>query len=94
MTGRLVIVEWGTWSRAERDALRKRARALGADVELHVVDSPLAVLWERIERRGFEQRFGSRALTREDLDSYAALLERPEAVELALYDAALTAPPP
>jgi hypothetical protein len=28
-----VVIEWGTWSRSERDALRLRARELGAAVE-------------------------------------------------------------
>lgn len=39
--GQRVIVEWGTWGRAERDYLRERARALGGEVELHFVDAPL-----------------------------------------------------
>ena len=88
--GQRVIVEWGTWSRAERDELRERARALGAEVELHVLDEPVPVLWQRVERRAFEQRFGSRALTRADLESYAAVFERPAADELALYDPPLS----
>ena len=29
--GMVVIIEWGTWARAERDTLRLRARELGAD---------------------------------------------------------------
>lgn len=33
--GLTVIIEWGTWGRSERDALRLEARALGAAVELH-----------------------------------------------------------
>src|SRR5258708_21090100 len=33
--GLTVIIEWGTWGRSERDALRLGARALGAAVELH-----------------------------------------------------------
>ncbi len=84
--GQRVIVEWGTWGRAERDYLRERARALGAEVELHFVDAPLDVLWERVARRGLEQQYGSRALTREDMDTYAASFEPPDAAELALYD--------
>lgn len=81
-----VVVEWGTWARAERDYLRDRARALGANVELHFVGAPLDVLWERVERRGLEQQYGSRALTRADMDTYAASFEPPDASELALYD--------
>jgi predicted kinase len=33
--GHNVILEWGTWGKSERDALRTGARALGAAVELH-----------------------------------------------------------
>ena len=33
--GQIVIVEWGTWARSERDALPLAARELGAAVELH-----------------------------------------------------------
>jgi len=32
--GLTVIIEWGTWGRAERDTLRLEARRLGAAVEL------------------------------------------------------------
>src|SRR5215469_9072706 len=31
--GLTVIIEWGTWGRAERDTLRLRAREIGAAVE-------------------------------------------------------------
>ncbi len=33
--GSMVIIEWGSWGKSERDALRLGARALGAAVELH-----------------------------------------------------------
>ena len=85
--GQRVIVEWGTWSRAERDDLRKGARRLGAAAELHVVDAPVEALWERVRTRGFEQRHGSRPLTRQDLEAYAVMFEPPDDAELALYDA-------
>src|SRR5215472_8197689 len=31
--GQIVIIEWGTWGKSERDALRKGAREIGAEVE-------------------------------------------------------------
>jgi predicted kinase len=52
--GLLVIIEGGTWGRSERDALRLRARELGAAVELHYLFAPPNVLFERIQRRGLE----------------------------------------
>lgn len=85
--GHRVVVEWGTWGRAERDDLREGARRLGAVVELHVVDAPVEVLWERVRARAFEQEHsGGRALTRQALEECAEMFERPDEAELALYD--------
>src|SRR5215475_6160841 len=52
--GLTVIIEWGTWGRAERDTLRTGARALGAAVELHYLSASEDTLFERIQRRGME----------------------------------------
>lgn len=52
--GLTVIIEWGTWGRSERDALRLGARALGAAVQLHCLAAPVEVLFERIQRRAAE----------------------------------------
>ncbi|MGH9615079.1 MAG: AAA family ATPase, partial [Bryobacteraceae bacterium] len=52
--GLTVIIEWGTWARSERDALRLGARALGAAVELHYLSAPVEVLFDRLQRRGRE----------------------------------------
>lgn len=85
-TGSTVVVEWGTWARAERDELRRWARQVGAAVELHVLDEPIDVLWARVQVRDRERHVGHRALTRADLDTYATLFELPDAAERALYD--------
>jgi predicted kinase len=84
--GTTVIVEWGTWARSERDALRERARELGAAVELRFLDAPLEVLWARIRDRDMEGRLGHRAFTRADLEESTKFIERPDAEELALFD--------
>jgi predicted kinase len=81
-----VVIEWGTWGRDERDMLRERARALGAAVELHVLDAPVDVLWERVRERDMERRLGERAITRDELAEWSAAFQRPDAVELGLYD--------
>jgi predicted kinase len=52
--GLIVIIEWGTWARSERDTLRLGARALGAAVELRYVSAPAEVLFDRLQRRGRE----------------------------------------
>jgi predicted kinase len=81
--GQNVVIEWGTWGRSERDALRVVARAIGAAVELHFIDAPVEVLFERIRRRNRE----APAITLEDVTKWAESFERPSAEEMALFDA-------
>lgn len=80
--GQTVIIEWGTWGRCERDALRIGAKALGAAVELHYVWASVEVLFERIQRRGIEDP----PITREQVRQWADAFEVPTAEEMALYD--------
>jgi len=84
--GGTAIIEWGTWGRPERDALRARAREMGAAVELHVLDAPLDELWKRVRDRDAAVHPGRRALTLADLEVYARAFERPDEDELALFD--------
>jgi predicted kinase len=80
--GLTVIVEWGTWARSERDALRLRARELGAAVELHYLFAPEDVLWERIRKRGVENP----PFKREALSRWLNQFEIPSREEKSLYD--------
>jgi predicted kinase len=80
--GRCVVIEWGTWARSERDALRTAARALGAGVELHFLDAPVDVLFDRIRRRNAE----SPAISLQDIEKWAEIIERPSPEEMALFD--------
>lgn len=81
--GGTAIIEWGTWARSERDALRNGAHALGAKAELHFLDLHPTVLHERMTARGRENP----PMTLEQLQAYSAAIERPTREELALYDA-------
>ena len=81
-----VVIEWGVWSRRERDELREGARALGAGVELHYLEEPVEVLWERVRLRDREAHVGRRAMTRDDFVEWSAVFEAPGAEELALFD--------
>jgi predicted kinase len=85
--GLTVIVEWGTWGRGERDALRLGARALGAAVELHYLPAPVDTLLERIRRRAMEKP----PMTREHLLQWSETIEVPTPEEMALFDAPLIA---
>ena len=80
--GLTVIIEWGTWGRSERDALRIRARELGAAVELRYLEAPIDVLFERLQQRRMEDP----PMTREQLVHAAAVFQKPTAEEVLLYD--------
>jgi len=80
--GLTVIIEWGTWGRTERDALRLGARALGAAVELHYLSMPADVLFERIQRRGLEKP----PIERDALTRWAEIFQAPTPEEMALFD--------
>ena len=83
--GLVVIIEWGTWGRSERDALREGARKLGAAVELHYLTAPPEVLFERIERRGMENP----PIKRKDILRWAEMIEVPTQEEMDLFDPAI-----
>ncbi|MEZ5182280.1 MAG: LD-carboxypeptidase [Acidimicrobiales bacterium] len=85
-----VVLDFGLWSRAERDELRRRARALGVGIELHVLTPPVEELWRRVEARNDTEPWSTAPIARSDLEGWAAGFEAPDAVELARFDA----PPP
>ena len=80
--GHTVVIEWGTWARSERDALRMGAQAMGAKVELHFLDAPLPVLIGRLRERNGE----SPPITMDDLVRWDAQFERPCIEELSLFE--------
>jgi predicted kinase len=80
-----VIIEWGVWSKSERDALRLRARELGVSVELHYLSAPVEVLLDRVQRRRME----APPIKREQLLQWANAFQAPTAEELALFDRAV-----
>lgn len=84
--GQAVVIEWGTWGRSERDALREEARAVGATVELHYLSAPLDVLFSRIQRRRMENP----PITRAQLQEWAGKFEVPTPEEATLYDQVVT----
>jgi predicted kinase len=85
--GLTVIIEWGTWGRSERDALRLEARSLGAAVELQYLAASEDVLFERTQRRGME----SPPIGREELSGWFKLFQAPTPEEMALFDEPLIA---
>lgn len=84
--GANVVIEFGSWSRAERDDLREGARRLGAPVELRYLDAPVDELARRVEARGNDD-----GITRAHLEEWAQTIEVPTEAELDMFD---NAPPP
>ena len=62
--------------------LRVGARRSGAAAEVHFLDAPVDVLFERIRARNMEIP----PITLEDLKRWAEAFERPSAEEIALFD--------
>lgn len=77
----------GTWARCERDTLRLGARAIGAAVELHYLDAPPEVLFERLQSRGREDP----PIPRDELSRWFELFQVPTIEELQLFDPPLAA---
>ena len=78
-----VILDWGVWSRAERDHYRQRARDLGADVHTVFMDAPLETLHERVARRNLDPPPGTFRISPEELDQWSELFEPPTSEETA-----------
>jgi len=76
-----VVLDWGFWGRAERDAYRARAEALGARVRTIALDAEIEELWARITRRA-ESTMGTLTISRAELDEWSASFEPPTADEL------------
>lgn len=80
--GNVVIVEWGTWGKWDRDRLRLRARELGASVELHYLAASPEELYRRIQLRKMEDP----PITWEMVQAWGPLFEVPAEEEFSLFD--------
>lgn len=84
--GQNVVIEWGTWTRKERDALRDAARSIGAPVELRYLSVDADELWRRVVDRDLEGRWASRSIRRDELDGWMQIFEPPTDDERGTYD--------
>lgn len=82
--GARVVVEFGSWSRAEREHLLRVGRTAGAAVELHVLDPDPEELWRRLSRRNAEP--GQVTIDRRTLEDYRTHWSPPDAEERRRYD--------
>ena len=78
-----VVVEFGSWSRTERESIRQTAVRTGAVAELHFVDAPLPELVRRVRERGGPDAdvLADRILLKE-----SGGFERPTPDEAACFD--------
>lgn len=81
-----VILDYGCWSREERDLFRTRAQDLGASAEIVVLDLPFEVLWERLERRNADLPAATFPVRREELADWSSMFEVPTTDELERWD--------
>jgi predicted kinase len=80
--GASVIVEFASWARTERDAIREVALGAGASCELHFVDAPLDELERRVRERGGPH---ASVLAEDVLLKLGHKFERPTQEEATLY---------
>ena len=77
-----VILDFGFWSRSEREEFRARAAALGAGSEIYFLDVPRAELSARIAGRNAAPPPGTFRVTEAQLDAWFKVFEPPNADEL------------
>ncbi len=76
-----VILDWGFWSRVERDEYRSRAAALGARAEIWFLNVPRDELASRLSARDLELPPNTFRVTADQLDYWTTLFEPPTADE-------------
>lgn len=81
-----VIWEDGLWLSEERVQKFSDARAVGARIELQVLDVPLATLWSRLQRRNAAAEFGAYPMTYAELAWAGSLFQPPTPAELSAVD--------
>lgn len=77
-----VILDFGVWSRSEREDFRARAAQLGAASELHYLDVPEAVLLARLHARNAQPPPGTFVIPEASLREWMGLFQAPDAEEL------------
>ena len=77
-----VVLDFGCWSRRERDDFRARAHQLGAEFRIQFTDAPAEVLLARLAERNAELPAGTFYIPEADLKQWLGLFERPTAEEL------------
>jgi predicted kinase len=80
--GTNVILDFGFWSREEREDFRWRAKKLGASSEVHFLEVPEAELMQRLAARNAQLSEGVFHISEEMMKPYVALFQAPTLEEL------------
>jgi hypothetical protein len=78
-----VVLDWGVWTREERDDFRSRAAALKIPLKLHFLDVPFAELVRRLEHRNAALPPETFRITIDDLREFTRWFQPPTPDELA-----------
>jgi predicted kinase len=77
-----VILDFGCWTRRERDAFRARAHGLGAEFRMYFTDTSREVLLERLAARNAARSPGTFHIAEQELIEWIGLFEPPSGEEL------------
>jgi len=80
--GMSVVLDFGFWSRAERDSFRSRATALGARTEVRFLDATRSELRARLAARNAAPPSGTFVVDEALLQTFEGWFEPPHADEL------------
>ena len=85
-SGQDVILEDGLWQKSERSQKRADAKRCNARTEMHFFDLSFDEIWRRLAYRNDNLTYGAVPTTRQQLEGYWQLFQRPDEYELRLFD--------
>lgn len=77
-----VILDFGFWSKEEREDFRQRAKSLGVGFKLHYMDVPKEELFRRLEVRNRSLSDQTFVIPRAEMEKYIKVFQPPAASEL------------
>ena len=77
-----VVLDFGCWTRAEREDFRARAHGLGAAFRIHFTDASEEILLQRLAARNASLPEGAFYIRELELKQWIGLFERPSPEEL------------